>query len=65
MDESDRYVKTEEPLRRCTVYLEEDQIDILEELSREYTDRLGQRWSKSAVIRLALSDFFTRIGKIS
>lgn len=52
-------------LKRCTLYLEDEHLEMLDELAREYTERLGQRWTRSAVIRLALSDFLTKIGKMA
>jgi hypothetical protein len=53
-----------ERLVKMTVYIEEEVIDALEELARRYTEDTGKPWSKSAVIRLALSEFFTRQGKM-
>lgn len=57
MEETGRLVK-------ITVYLEDEVIDALEELAKKYTEETGKRWSKGAVIRLALSEFFTRQGKM-
>ncbi len=56
--------RAEEPLKRLTVLLEEEVIDALKELSRDFERETGKRWSKGAVIRLALSEFFTRRGKM-
>lgn len=56
-DEHEKLVKT-------SVYLEEEVLDALEEASHELAKDTGRRWSKGGVIRLALSDFFTRRGKI-
>jgi len=53
-----------EKLKQTTVYLEEEVIDALEELAEEYSEEMGQKWSKGAVIRLALSEFFSRRGRI-
>jgi predicted transcriptional regulator len=53
-----------EKLKQTTVYLEEEVIEALDELAKEYSEELGQQWSKGAVIRLALSEFFSRRGKI-
>lgn len=53
-----------EKLKKTTVYLEEEVIDALEELAEEYSEEMGQKWSKGAVIRLALSEFFSRRGRI-
>ncbi len=53
-----------EKLKQTTVYLEEEVIEALDELAEEYSEEMGQKWSKGAVIRLALSEFFSRKGKI-
>lgn len=53
-----------ERLIRTTVYLEEEVLEALEEFVRKYTEETGKRWSKGAVIRLALSEFFTRQGRM-
>jgi hypothetical protein len=53
-----------EKLKKISVYLEEEVIDALEEAAEEYSKETGQRWSKGAVIRLALSGFFSARGKI-
>ena len=53
-----------EKLVKTTVYLEEEVLEALEELAREYAGETGQRWSRGAVIRVALSDFFSRRGRI-
>ena len=56
-DEKEKLVKT-------TIHLEEEVLEALEELSKEYSKETGQKWSKGAVIRVALSEFFSRRGKI-
>jgi len=53
-----------EKLIKFSVYLEEEILDALEEAAREYTEQTGRRWSKTAVIRLALSEFFRQRGKL-
>jgi len=53
-----------EKLIKTSIYLEEDVIDALEEAAKEFEKTTGMKWSKGAVIRVALSDFFTRRGKI-
>lgn len=53
-----------EKLVKTSVYLEEEVIEALEEAARELCQETGRRWSKGGVIRLALSDFFTRRGKM-
>jgi hypothetical protein len=52
-----------EKLIRTTVHLEEESIEAIEELIDEFSKETGRKWSMSAVIRLALSDFFSRKGK--
>ena len=54
----------QEKLVKTSVYLEEEVIEALEETSRELEKETGRRWSKGAVIRVALSDFFTRRGRM-
>jgi len=56
-DEQEKLIKT-------TIHLEEEVLEALEELAKEYSKETGQRWSKGAVIRVALSEFFSRRGKI-
>jgi hypothetical protein len=51
-------------LKRTSVYLEEEAIEALKETARELESETGMKWSKGAVIRLALSDFFTRRGRM-
>jgi hypothetical protein len=53
-----------EKLIKTSVYLEEEVKEALEETARELAKETGKKWSQGAVIRLALSDFFTRRGKI-
>jgi hypothetical protein len=53
-----------EKLVRTTVYLEEEIMEAIEELAEEYSRDTGQKWSRGAVVRLALSEFFSRRGKI-
>ncbi len=54
----------DEKLVKTTVYLEEEVLEALEELAREFSEETGQRWSRGAVVRLALSEFFTKRGKM-
>jgi len=54
----------DETLKQTTIYLEEEVLEALEELAGEYTKEMGQKWSKGAVVRLALSEFFSRRGRI-
>ena len=53
-----------EKLIKTSVHLEEEVLEALEELAEEYSGETGQKWSRGAVIRLALSEFFSRRGKI-
>lgn len=53
-----------EKLVKITVYLEEEVLDAIEELQDEYSKETRKKWSKGAVIRLALSEFFTKRGKM-
>ena len=56
--------RTNEKLKKTSVYLEEEVLEALEEAALELEKETGMKWSKGAVIRLALSDFFTRRGKM-
>lgn len=53
-----------EKLVKLSVYLEEEVLTALEELAIELNEETGRKWSKGAVIRLALSEFFARRGRI-
>jgi len=53
-----------EKLLKTTVNLEAEVMEALEELAKEYSRETGQKWSRGAVIRVALSEFFSRRGKI-
>jgi len=53
-----------ERLIKTTVYLEADILEALRTMAKELTAETGKRWSAPAVIRLALSEFFTKRGKI-
>ena len=53
-----------EKLVKSSLYLEEEVIEALEETAKELEKETGRRWSKGAVILLALSDFFTRRGRM-
>lgn len=54
----------QEKLVRTSLHLEEEVLEALEELAAEYTRETGKKWSRGAVVRLALSEFFSRRGKI-
>jgi hypothetical protein len=53
-----------EKLVRFTLLVEEEVLEALEEAAKEYTEETGKKWSKAAVARLALSEFFTRRGRL-
>jgi len=48
-----------------TVMLEAEQVEILDELASEYRKKLGPAWDLSAMMRVAVGDFLTKMGKIS
>ncbi len=54
----------QEKLVKISVYLEEEVIEALRDTAKELEKETGRRWSKGAVIRVALSDFFTRRGRM-
>ncbi len=54
-----------EPLKKITVMLEEDQVERLKELAEEYRTKLGQKWTLSAIMRVAVGDFLTKMGKMT
>ncbi|HXX53190.1 MAG TPA: hypothetical protein VEI28_01325 [Thermodesulfovibrionales bacterium] len=54
----------QEKLVKTTVHLEAEVLGALEDLAKEYSLETGQKWSRGAVIRVALSEFFSRRGKI-
>lgn len=54
----------DEKLKKISISLEEEMLEALEELAEEFSVQTGQKWSKGAVIRLALSEFFSKRGKI-
>ncbi len=55
----------DEELVELTVTLEEDQIEILEEMARQYAAELKQDWDLSAVLRVAVGHFLTKMGRIT
>jgi hypothetical protein len=56
--------ESHEKLVKTSVYLEEEVMEALRETAGELGKETGKRWSMGAVIRIALSDFFARRGKI-
>ena len=53
-----------EKLVKTSIYLEGEVKEAIEEVARELAKETGKKWSQGAVIRLALSDFFTRRGRL-
>ena len=53
-----------EKLKKTSVYLEEEVLEALDETALEFEKETGRHWSRGAVIRVALSDFFTRRGRM-
>lgn len=54
-----------EKLQKITLNLEEDQVAVLKELAAQYSKELDQRWSVSAVARVAVGAFLANIGRIT
>ncbi len=52
-------------LVEVTLLLEDEHLDALDEIAVEMTKELRQPWDRGAVVRLALSEFFSRRGKIT
>jgi hypothetical protein len=48
-----------------TIELEDEHIPALDEVAAELTRDLKQPWDRGAVVRLALSEFFSRRGMIT
>ena len=55
----------EHGLVQVTIELEDEHIPALDEVAAELTRDLKQNWDRGAVVRLALSEFFSRRGKIT
>ncbi|HBR17036.1 MAG: hypothetical protein A3G39_07985 [Deltaproteobacteria bacterium RIFCSPLOWO2_12_FULL_43_16] len=54
-----------EELIRCTIFLEEEHIEALDELAKEFSKNLAQKWTRSAVVRLAVGNFLTNMKKMT
>jgi hypothetical protein len=52
-------------LVEVTLLLEDEHLDALDETAAELSRDLKQPWDRGAVVRLALSEFFSRRGKIT
>ncbi len=55
----------EHGLVEVTIQLEDEHIPALDEVADELTKMLKQPWDRGAVVRLALSEFFSKRGKIT
>ena len=54
-----------EDLKTVTIELEFDQVEEMEKLAAEYSAKLDQEWDLGAVVRLAVGDFLTKLGKMT
>jgi hypothetical protein len=61
----DEHEEHEHGLVEVTIQLEDEHIPALDEVATELTKELKQPWDRGAVVRLALSEFFSRRGKIT
>jgi len=61
----DEHEEHEHGLVEVTIQLEDEHIPALDEVAAELTKELKQPWDRGAVVRLALSEFFSRRGKIT
>ncbi len=61
----DDHGEHEHGLVDVTIQLEDEHIPALDETAAELTRELKQPWDRGAVVRLALSEFFSRRGKIT
>lgn len=52
-------------LVEVTLELEEDQIEVLEKLAREYSAELKQPWDLGAVVRVAVGSFLNNIKRMT
>jgi hypothetical protein len=55
----------EHGLVEVMIQLEDEHIPALDEVAAQLTKELKQPWDRGAVVRLALSEFFSRRGKIT
>jgi hypothetical protein len=61
----DEHEEHEHGLVDVAIQLEDEHIPALDEVAAELTKELKQPWDRGAVVRLALSEFFSRRGKIT
>jgi len=57
--------KHEHGLVEVTLMLEDEHLEALDEAAAELTTQLKQPWDRGAVVRLAVSEFFSKRGKIT
>ncbi len=55
----------EHGLVEVTIELEDEHIPALDQVAADLTRELRQPWDRGAVVRLALSEFFSRRGMIT
>ena len=55
----------EHGLVAVTIELEDEHIPALDQVAAELTKELKQPWDRGAVVRLALSEFFSKRGLIT
>jgi hypothetical protein len=61
----DEHEGHEHGLVDVSIQLEDEHIPALDDVAAELTKELKQPWDRGAVVRLALSEFFSRRGKIT
>jgi hypothetical protein len=61
----DEHGEHEHGLVEVTIALEDEHIPALDAVAAELTRDLKQPWDRGAVVRLALSEFFSRRGMIT
>ncbi len=55
----------EEELVEVTLELEEDCLPFIDEIASDYSKKLNQDWDRGAVVRLAVGDLLSKLGKIA
>jgi hypothetical protein len=63
--EHDENEPHEHGLVEVTIQLEDEHIPALDQVAAELTKELKQPWDRGAVVRLALSEFFSKRGLIT
>jgi hypothetical protein len=64
-DHGHEHGEHEHGLVEVTIELEDEHIPALDQVAAELTKELKQPWDRGAVVRLALSEFFSRRGMIT